>query len=251
MLVEIILIALMAGVGGTLVGGVIGVVVKKPNKNYIALMLSFAAGAMIGVSLFKLLPESYEYGGIWATMIGAAVGALFVLVLILFTDRLKGDVEDPLLLDVERTEKSKLKRIGIAVFVGMAIHGIPEGLAIGAGEHLGIGLLLGIVFFLHFVPEGLAIALPMRASGTKIWKILGLCFIAGSTTVLGAIAGYYIGMIDALLAYSLSFAAGAMLFIVFSEMIGMIYRYTDRHKLASIITIAGALMIVVLATDLH
>jgi ZIP family zinc transporter len=127
----------------------------------------------------------------------------------------------------------------------MALHSLPEGLAIGAGEHLGISLLLGIVFFLHFVPEGLAIAVPMRASGTKVWKILLLCAAAGLPAVFGGIIAYYVVAASAvLLSYSLAFASGAMLYVALSEMLPTAYKYSDRYKLISAITLAGAFLII-------
>jgi ZIP family zinc transporter len=115
---------------------------------------------------------------------------------------------------------------------------------------LGIGLLLGVIFFLHFVPEGLAIAVPMKAGGMKAWKILLLCIGAGLPAVFGAIIGYFIGMVEVLLAYSLSFAAGAMLFVVLSEMLPTAYSYSKKHKLVSVVTLAGVMLIVVFSSVL-
>jgi len=264
-LLQAILIAFGAGVIGTLVGGIIGVVIKKqPSKTYISLMLAFAAGAMLGVSLFELLPESYDSGGILAALVGALLGMGFVYAVNLFNKEKKR--EDKKVADLENfakkvcaespqgetcksaitaSEKRKLKRMGITIFIAMALHSLPEGLAIGAGEHLGIGLVLGIIFFLHFVPEGLAIAVPMKASGTKTWKVLLLCAAAGLPAVVGAIIAYYVGMISALLPYSLSFAAGAMLYVALSEMLPTAYNYSNRYKLISAITLIGAFLIIV------
>ena len=236
MLFEVILIAFGAGVVGSLVGGIIGVVIKKSSKTYISMMLGFAAGAMMGVALFELLPEAYEHGGIWATLFGTLLGVLFIFLLGTLTKKNENE---------SVSDKKKLKRMGILIFFAMALHSVPEGLAIGAGEHLGIGLLLGVIFFLHFIPEGLAIAVPMKASGVKVWKILTLCFVAGATTIIGAIIGYYIGMVDVLLSYCLSFAAGAMLYVALSEMLPTAYSYSNSHKSLSAVIISAALLIIV------
>jgi len=262
MLLRVILIAVAAGVIGTLIGGIIGIIIKKPSKTYISLMFSFAAGAMLGVALFELLPESFEYGGIWAALIGTVFGVGFIFLLDILFKKKKDEVGDALEEHAEAvcakdskgkdckaalatSDKRKLRKMGFVIFIAMALHSIPEGLAIGAGEYLGIGLLLGIVLFLHFVPEGLAIALPMKASGVKVWKILLLCVAAGLPTVLGAIIGYYLGMIEVLLAYALSFAAGAMLYVVLSEMLPTAYSYSRRHRLITALTLAGVLLIVI------
>jgi len=246
MLLRIVLIALGAGVIGTLVGGLLGIAIRKPSKAYVSLMLSFAAGAMIGVSLFELLPESFDAGGIWAVLGGTTLGAIFVYVINLLNKGKHEDEKEETSKDeITMGDKRKLRRMGITIFIAMALHSLPEGLAIGAGEHLGIGLLLGVVFFLHFVPEGLAIAVPMKAGGTKIWKILLLCVVAGLPAVIGGIAAYYIGKVDVLLSYSLSFAAGAMLYVALSEMLPTAYKYSERYKLISVITLVGAFLIVI------
>jgi ZIP family zinc transporter len=264
MLVQVILVAIGSGVIGTLVGGIIGVVIKKPSKTYISLMLSFAAGAMLGVSLFELLPKAYNEGGIVPALVGALLGVLFVFAINLFhkdekcCDKSSKGLEiyakkvcaenpegEACKAAISASDKRKLKRMGVTIFIAMALHSLPEGLAIGAGEHLGIGLVLGIIFFLHFVPEGLAIAVPMKASGTKTWKVLLLCAAAGLPAVVGAIIAYYVGMISALLPYSLSFAAGAMLYVALSEMLPTAYNYSNRYKLISAITLIGAFLIIV------
>jgi len=69
--------------------------------------------------------------------------------------------------------------------------------------------------------------------------------------VLGAIIGYFIGMNDVLLSYCLSFAAGAMLYVVLSEMLPTAYSYTNRHKLISFTIIAATLLIVIFSSLLH
>jgi ZIP family zinc transporter len=236
--------------------------IKKPNRTYISLMLCFAAGAMLGASFFTLLPESFAHGndafrggGVIAVLGGLIFGVGFVYLINMLDIGKCENERDGCCVNtaydktceilMKKSDKRKLKKMGIAIFIAMALHSLPEGLAIGAGEYLGIGLLLGVVFFLHFVPEGLAIAVPMKASGIRTWKILLLCAGAGLPAVLGAIAAYYIGMVNILLAFALSFAAGAMSYVVLSEMLPMAYHYTSRYKLASMITLAGALLIIV------
>jgi ZIP family zinc transporter len=262
MLQDVILIAFGAGVLGSFVGGLIGVLIKRPTKTYISLMLSFAAGAMLGVALFELLPESYEHGGIWAALIGTLLGVVFVFLIDLMNKRNKDEIGDSIdcytcracstnpeneacKTTMSPKDKRKLKKMGIAIFFAMMLHSLPEGIAIGAGEYLGIGLLLGVILFLHFVTEGLAIAVPMKASGANTWKALLFASVAGSPAVIGAIIGYFIGMNFTMLAYCFSFAAGAMLYVILSEMLPTAYSYSNRHKLISFITIIAALLIVV------
>ena len=83
---------------------------------------------------------------------------------------------------------------------------------------LGIGLAIAIC--MHDIPEGISMAVPMKNGGMKIWKVLLYVFLSGVTTGIGAFFGAIIGNISkTIIAISLSFAAGAMLYIVSGELI--------------------------------
>jgi len=252
MLLRVIIIAFIAGSVGTFAGGIVGVIIKKPSKNYIAMMLGFAGGAMLGVSLFELMPESYEHGGIWAALIGVIFGAVFVFcvdTLKNFKDKKRQHLN--IGIEPENVDSQKLLRMGMVIFIAIILHSLPEGIAIGAGEHIDIGILTGIIILLHNIPEGMAFALPLKASGMKTWKVLLFSFLAGLPILIGAIAGYFIGMNETLIAYALSFASGAMLYVVFSEMLPTSYSYSSNRKLVTLSTMIGIIVVVVFAIVLH
>ena len=79
---------------------------------------------------------------------------------------------------------------------------------------------MAVVIGLHNIPEGMAIAAPLAAGGQSRWKATGLAALTGAPTVLGAALGYRLGSMGpyALMA-ALSFAAGAMLYVVFGELL--------------------------------
>ncbi|MCL2556692.1 MAG: ZIP family metal transporter [Firmicutes bacterium] len=276
-LITVILIAFVAGAIGSGIGGVLGVIIKKPKKFYIACIMALAAGAMIAISLFELLPEAYEDGGLWAALVGLVLGVGIVLLFDIITHYVKkrkqaatkNDVipllQDSSLLDEKKkepNEKRKLFKIGIAIFVAMMLHSLPEGIAIGAGYHAELGILLGIIMLLHYIPEGLAIAVPLKASGMSNIKIILLTIASGLPALLGAILGYYLGMNETLVAYALSFAAGVMIFVAFSQMIPLAFKYGQeadeetaraikKNHVLTLLIILGVVITIVFTSLLH
>lgn len=118
--------------------------------------------------------------------------------------------------------RNTLLKTGIIVSVGLAIHNFPEGLAIGAGfgASYKLGYHLAIAICLHDLPEGLSMAIPMKNGGMKLSKVLFYVVLSGITTGVGAFFGSIIGNIsEQFIALCLSFAAGAMLYIVSGELI--------------------------------
>ncbi|MCL2556511.1 MAG: ZIP family metal transporter [Firmicutes bacterium] len=258
-LLNVIFIAFVSGAVGTTIGGTLGILVKKPNKTYIASMLAFAAGAMLGMALFEMAPESAQYGGIIPLLVGLGLGASFVYGFDLLFHKKTKDALKYNHLEINISfkegeavlEKRKLFKVGLAVFFAIILHDLPEGIAIGAGYHMGIGLLIGLVMLLHNIPEGLSIAVPLKAAGVKNFKIILIAFLAGIPTVLGAIIGYFLGANEMLISYTLAFAAGAMIYVVFSELLPMAYDYSKKNNLTTLLVIIGAVMIMVFAYLLH
>ena len=111
--------------------------------------------------------------------------------------------------------------------VGIAVHNVPEGLAIGAGlmENRHLGLSLAATMFLHDIPEGLGIGLPLRIRGESFWKAALIALLAGLPTGAGALAGALAGSVsDSVTAACLSSAGGAMLYLVLAEMMPEAHR---------------------------
>ena len=188
------ILGLFFGTFGTTLGGIIGVVIKKHSNKFLSFILAFASGLMMSVICFDLLPEALGISNIVNVIIGTIIG----IVSMIFCDIL-----------VEKT--------GIIVSIGLAIHNFPEGLAIGSGfeASLKLGLSLAIAICLHDIPEGISMAVPMKNGGMKISKVIFYVILSGITTGIGAFFGAIIGSISqVVISICLSFAAGAMLYIV-------------------------------------
>jgi len=214
-------------------------------------MLSFAAGVMTSVVCFGLVSESIELASVAVTIYGLILGVIIIMLLNRIVDKITGD--DPKIhhTHAERYHEkqviknpSKMLRAGVLILIALALHNIPEGIAIGAGgiHDFELGALLTIVIAMHNIPEGMAIAAPLLAGGITKWKVILLTTISGSTTILGALLGILIGNIsDFAVAMSLSTAGGAMLYVVFGEIIPQAIVMT-KNRTATIVTLFGIIV---------
>lgn len=205
------ILGLFFGTFGTTLGGIIGVVIKKRSNKFLSFILAFASGLMMSVICFDLLPEALGISNIVNVIIGAIIG----IVSMIFCDIL---VEKKFSVNSKtKGMENNLLKTGIIVSIGLAIHNFPEGLAIGSGfeASLKLGLSLAIAICLHDIPEGISMAVPMKNGGMKISKVIFYVILSGITTGIGAFFGAIIGSISqVVISICLSFAAGAMLYIV-------------------------------------
>lgn len=205
------ILGLFFGTFGTTLGGIIGVVIKKHSNKFLSFILAFASGLMMSVICFDLLPEALGISNIVNVIIGTIIG----IVSMIFCDIL---VEKKFSVNSKaKGIENNLLKTGIIVSIGLAIHNFPEGLAIGSGfeASLKLGLSLAIAICLHDIPEGISMAVPMKNGGMKISKVIFYVILSGITTGIGAFFGAIIGSISqVVISICLSFAAGAMLYIV-------------------------------------
>ena len=210
------LFGLFFGTFGTTLGGILGIVIKKNSNKFLSFILSFASGLMMSIICFDLIPEALGISNIYLIILGIIIGIIsMVFCDIIVQKKFKGNVES-------KNEKDNLLKTGIIVSIGLAIHNFPEGLAIGSGfeASLSLGLGLAIAICLHDIPEGISMSVPMKNGGMKRRKVIYYVILSGVTTGIGAFFGAIIGSIsENIIAICLSFAAGAMLYIVSGELI--------------------------------
>ena len=210
------ILGLFFGTFGTTLGGMIGVSFKSTSNKFLSFILSFSSGLMMSIICFDLIPEALETNDVLSVIIGVVIGVISIILCDLFTQKkLKYD-------NNIKNKKDSLLKTGIAVSIGLALHNFPEGLAIGSGLEASIklGLSLAIALCLHDIPEGISMAVPMKTGGMKASKVILLVILSGITTGLGAFFGAIIGNISKqIISLCLSFAAGAMLYIVSGELI--------------------------------
>lgn len=215
------LIGLFFGTFGTTIGGIIGVKFKNTSNKFLSFILSFASGLMIAIVCFELIPEAMQISEITSVMIGIMIGIITMIFCDILVDK-KFSNRNVGKSNNNKKIKNDLLKTGIIVSIGLAIHNFPEGLAIGSGFEASIklGMSLAIAICLHDIPEGISMAVPMKNGGMSTTRVIYYIVLSGITTGVGAFFGAIIGGISQnVIAICLSFAAGAMLYIVSGELI--------------------------------
>ncbi len=252
----IALITFISGVIGTGLGGVIGAILKRDSNKIVSLLLSFAAGIMLAVVCFDLMsepikmmeegsmPPSTPFIVVAAVIVGYGVVYLLNFLIDKKTDHevkhidenhpATADDLDELIhsnhYESHKNSNSNLFIAGLVMMIAIALHNLPEGMVIGASYAIsadvvanlftGSGFIMALVIGLHNVPEGMAVSVPLISGGMSKPKAILLTALSGLPTVFGALIGFALGGInDIMLVLSLGFASGAMLYVVFGELL--------------------------------
>lgn len=214
-IIKTTLLGLFFGTFGTTLGGIIGIKFKNPSKKFLSFILSFASGLMTAILSFDLIPEALKISSIPNAVIGILLGIICMIACNVIVDK---KFKMPTTTDTQKN----LLRTGIITSIGLALHNFPEGLAIGSGfgASLTLGYSLAVAICIHDIPEGISMAVPMKNGGMNPSKVLFYVILSGITTGVGAFVGKIIGGIsDNVISICLTFAAGAMLYIVSGELI--------------------------------
>ena len=266
----LIVTTFLAGVVGTGIGGLIGALLQKNSNRAVSLLLSFAGGVMLSVVCCDLVIEAIETQvGVVTVILAIALGVAVTYFLNYLIDKKTNpevphiDEKHPKTADdldelihsdhleqhyAKHDGKLSLFVAGIVMACAIALHNVPEGMTIGASYASNEGvmgsaaLVLAILIGLHNIPEGMALSVPLISGGMKKWRAVLLTASSGVPTILGALLGYLLGEIGAFgLALSLGFASGAMLYVVFGEILPQaILMY--HSKMPAFSTIIGMLV---------
>ena len=268
-LATLLLTTFLAGVIGTGLGGLIGALLQKDSNRTVSLLLSFAGGVMLAVVCFDLVVEAIETQvGIYTVIGSVSLGVAVIYFLNWLIDRKTNpevphidanhpqthdDLDELIHADHfrehynHRDSRLALFVAGMVMACAIALHNVPEGMTIGASYASNNGVMgraaltLAILIGLHNIPEGIAVSVPLISGGMTKWKAVCVTAASGIPTVVGAVLGYWLGDIGALgLCLSLGFASGAMLYVVFGEILPQAF-IMYRSKLPAFTAIAGLL----------
>jgi len=209
-----LLLILILIFGGQTIGCLFGLI-TRPKDSMLSGSLAFAASMMLGISFFQLIPESLKIIPFYLMLISFFLGLIAMRII----DRIIPHINPELL----KKEKPSVKRSVTMLVIGMALHNIPEGLAIGVGFALtpALGIMIAIGIAAQDVPENIATIVPLYGLTGKRMKSFIIVTITILFELFGFIIGYYILRKTSLglLGASLALAAGFMSYISIEELI--------------------------------
>lgn len=252
----IILLTLVAGMGGLVLGGGIAALMKRESPKATSLLLSFTAGIMLCIVSFDMVPEAVDaIGNYYVAPIFLVVGFLVTFLLNCWIDK-SAHHEDDHHSHHCACGHHDLHTAGIVLAGAIALHNLPIGLVIGtsvASEGISYtSVLAALAIGMHSIPEGMSIATPLLHDGAKARSAIAVAGLSGLPTVLGALIGFFVGShAPVALAIVMSLAAGAMLYVIFFELLPEAYR-NWKSKWAILATVIGfAIGILLLFSNGH
>jgi zinc transporter, ZIP family len=209
---------------------------RNLSDRAIATANAIAAGLMLGASL-GLVAEGAHHGG-WRTFVGVNVGIAFIVI----TQRLIGDHE-PAFAGLSGAGARRM----LLMVVVMTVHSFAEGAAVGVafGGGTALATAITVAIAVHNVPEGLAITAVLRPQGLSLLACAGWSIFSSLPQPLMAVPAYwFVERVASALPYGLGFAAGAMIFMVLVELLPEAYEQEAGRRVALVVglTLAGMLL---------
>ncbi|MCX7911128.1 MAG: ZIP family metal transporter [Endomicrobia bacterium] len=250
---DLILISFLSGLFTwflTSVGAGMIFLSKNFSRKFIDGALGLSAGIMLSLSIWSLLIPSVEISKdldnykLIPPVLGFLIGSFFMYILDNFAPHLhifdSEDKKEGLRVNFKKTT---------LLFLAMTIHNFPEGLAIGVNigsNNILSGLFLALAVGIQNIPEGLAISLPLHLEGLSKSKSFYYGQISAIVEPIGAVLGcLVVSLWRKLLPYALSFAAGAMVYVVVEELIPESQK-AENTNLATLSLLVGFILMMIL-----
>lgn len=246
-----LLLTLVAG-AATGIGGLLAMMIKKPQARYLSFALGLSAGVMIYVSFLELLPRSIEDAGEVEGVLAFFAGILLVGVIDLIIPEQENPHHCTQIMDEKGfTNDKMLMRTGMMTAMAIAIHNFPEGMSVFAValNDLELGGLIAVAIAIHNIPEGIAVAMPLLYSSGSRRKALWYSTLSGLAEPAGAMIGLVIllpFLSESVIALTLGFVAGVMVYVSVDELLPAAHRYGHGHSTILGIVLGMAVMAITL-----
>lgn len=233
--VVLVLLAGLVTAFATGLGALPFLVIRETSARMLAAANAIAAGLMLGAS-FGLITEGTSYGTA-QTILGGGIGVAFILL----GERLLADKEIPF----GKLRGASARKI-LLILTVMTLHSFSEGVAVGVafggGEKLATLITLAIA--VHNIPEGLAISAVLRSRGASVLSCAAWSVFSSLPQPLMAVPAFlFVESIRPVLPYGLGFAAGAMVFMVFLELLPEAYEGSSKTSVGLWVSLTLAAMI--------
>jgi ZIP family zinc transporter len=214
------------------------VFVRSLSERTVAYSNAVAAGLMLGAS-FGLVSEGTGYGRI-ETVVGGVLGVVFILL----TQRLLGDRdEEEMVFEAARGESARRM---LLMMIVMTVHSFSEGVAVGVsfGGGMTLATLITVAIAIHNIPEGVAITAVLRPQGVGLARCAGWSIFSSLPQPLMAVPAFlFVESFATALPYGLGFAAGAMVFMVLVELLPEAYGQGYRPGVATLASLSAIAMV--------
>lgn len=231
------------------------------NRVFFDGTLGFTGGVMIAASFWSLLMPAIKmsdgegFEKVWPSVIGFALGALFIFSI--------DKVLPHLHVNFRESRKEGIKtpwHKSVLLTLAITLHNIPEGLAVGVlfggaaagieGASIGGAVALAIGIGIQNLPEGFAVAMPLRGLGLSKWKSFNYGQLSAIVEPVAAVIGAWAVLsFEPALPYALSFAAGAMIFVVIEEVIPE-SQQAGNTDIATLAFVGGFMLMMILDVGL-
>ena len=212
--------------------------VRTLSERTVAYSNAVAAGLMLGAS-FGLVSEGTGYGRL-ETVVGAVLGVVFILA----TQRILGEGgEEELVFEAVQGEGARKM---LLMMIVMTVHSFSEGVAVGVsfGGGMTLATLITVAIAIHNVPEGVAITAVLRPQGVSVARSAGWSIFSSLPQPLMAVPAFlFVDAFAEALPYGLGFAAGAMVFMVLVELLPEAFDQGYRPGVATLASVSAVAMV--------
>ena len=213
----------------SLVGGFLPLL-RELSQRALALLLSFSAGVLLGAVFFHMLPET---GKVLTENIGWPVLSGFLLIFVM---------ERFVFIHACEEHECDIHQMGIPAFLGISLHSLLDGVALGAGlllPQLGPVVLLAVI--VHKMPDSISISSILLSVGWPRRKVATLSVLFALTTPVGALLAYlfFRTLSETEVAVAIGISAGTFLAIATADILPQVHRIEQRNPMTLMFLVCG------------